>query len=103
MLLNADGGWSSSGHKPLAVLVCSLACLLCLSMPHSASCPADLMPDAWIGDLGVLSQQQGLGENDGKHEITLERQIEPLKGRGILSPVRHNAEVLIIRFHEDIA
>ena len=49
---------------------------------YSSAAPlADLVSDARIGDFCILSEQKGLGENDGEHQISLERQIEPLNGR----------------------
>src|SRR6266567_7430587 len=63
----------------------------------------DLPDDARIPDLDVLRQHECLAQDDRQSRITLERQ-ENLFTRcpSRTAPVRHDAEILIIWFHEDI-
>jgi hypothetical protein len=57
--------------------------------------------DRWIRDLLVVRQQKCLAQNNRKRPIALKRQEHLTRPFLILS--RHDAEIWVVRLHEDVA
>ena len=67
-----------------------------------ASQGIDLTCDGGVLDFVVLRQEQGLADDDGEGVISFKRQ-EQILGLGSRSRIGHNAQVLIVRLHQDVA
>jgi hypothetical protein len=95
---------AGAGRSCFPRLRCFSLTRLLPGVPHFYQ--ANLARDGLVCDLCILGKQERLGEDDGEHSVSLEweKEISWYAWCGCrTSSARHNAEILVVWLHQDIA
>ena len=72
-------------------------------VPDDRTLTSDLIQNALVFYFFIRSQEKGFAEDDRQRVVPFERQEDLRRiGGGRTSPVRYDAEVAIVGFHQDV-